>query len=73
MLSDTSVQRINVSSEMENWWKDQVEKVRSSSTRSTSASEGTQASETGVKATGADSADAKAHGWDGRLPGPGGT
>lgn len=82
MLSEPSVQRISVGSEMQQWWQDEVARLRSSTSASTpSALDGAtthsdrldelKAGEKDVRERG-DSAKDEAQ-WSHTLPGHGGT
>jgi hypothetical protein len=72
MLSEPSVQRISVSSEMEEWWQNEVSRVNSSKAGSSSeASREMKLGEKDVTQRG-DSAKDEAQ-WGHTLPGHGGT
>lgn len=78
MLGEPSVQRISVSSEMEQWWRDEVGRSASTSSRSSSSPPGHEAAletlkagEKDVRERG-DSGTGEAQ-WGNTLPGHGGT
>ncbi|KAK4687696.1 succinate dehydrogenase assembly factor 1, partial [Tremellales sp. Uapishka_1] len=87
MLQDTSVQRISVSPEMEEWWRDQVRERRgkggmegSGTSKGEGLEEGKREEETVEEPQGKEKGNAQsgeeAEGksqWGGTLPGPGGT
>ena len=72
MLSEPSVQRISVSSEMEDWWRNEVSKANSSTNGGhAQALEGMKSGEKDVRERG-DSDKDEAQ-WGHTLPGHGGT
>jgi hypothetical protein len=75
MLGEPSVQRISVSEEMEQWWRDEVSRSSSASTSSPTSHEAAlknlKAGEKDVRERG-DSATGEAQ-WGNTLPGHGGT